>query len=251
MSDLPDDIQTVLAQFRDQVGQAPPAYQQMIASYLFPSDPSRLVQEAKAQVQVAAQAPQAPQVPQVKPAPASAQPVSAPTTVPTATASPSMAPTRSAGDAGYGQAPGLADAQPESPIIRTFPRLEALEGFQQIPSVLLYSFSANGYRPLRGLVVDVVQWGGKMVLIMLCKEVVLALTAEGTIENVPTKTPFAVPVDTDISNIVRPIVEDPTGAYEVIIPPTSIQRGSDGQPILRFRPLLGVRIVKATVWPPK
>lgn len=90
-----------------------------------------------------------------------------------------------------------------------------------------------------------------MVFVALSNVLVKALSADGTVESLPPKTPFAIPVDTDISNLVRPIVEDPTGAYETLIVVRSEDRGSDGVPMLRFRAFLGIRLLKSTVWPPK
>jgi hypothetical protein len=249
LEDLPPEVQDVLRQFKDQIGTAPEPFQRLIMTYLAPSraPAATAAPAAPGQVQapqpqvravqgqaVHAQAPQ-PQTPQAHAATAQAQ---AATSVPT--------------DGGYGQVPAAYQAGSEpSPVLRVFPKADVPEGFQPMPSVLLYSWAANGFRPLRCLVVDVAQWGAKMIFIAICKTPIKALSAEGTIEDLPPKTPFAIPVDTDISNLVRPIVEDPTGAYETLIVPRSEDRGADGQSMLRFRPFLGVRIVKSTVWPPK
>jgi len=261
LDDLPAEVQDILKQFKNQIGSAPEPFQRLIMTYLAPSEPkpeatpaptvevtqSQQVPAQQVQVQVQQVSAQVGAHGQV---PTESTRVFAPPTQPVQPR-PAQPAAQTAVAASYTQGlPAQSSAEP-SPILRVFPKADVPDGFQAMPSILLYSWSANGFRPLRSLIVDVMQWGSKMVFVAMSNAPIKALSADGTVEDLPPKTPFAIPVDTDISNLVRPIVEDPAGAYETLIVPRSEDRGSDGIPMLRFRAFLGVRLLKSTVWPPK
>lgn len=209
---LPEEIQGVLKGFKSQLSAAPPEIQQLVASFLF--------DQAASTVPVATPAPAA-ATPEATVAPV--MPTSAPT--PVAEAGPSV----------------------PSPVAHKFPKRDVPPEFQRLPPLLMYSAAANQYAPVRALAIDVLQWGSRPVIVVLCRDPMFVLNAAGEIVQVPPKTPFAIPAESDLGNFVRPLAEDPGGAYEIYFSPSSIARDDTGLQIVRYEIGIGARVPKAAV----
>jgi len=216
---LPEDIQGVLKGFKSQLSAAPPELQQLVASFLFG--------------QAAGQAP----APDTQAAAAPVTP--APPPAPTATPATPAAATEAA-------APQMG-AEIPSPIAHKFPKRDVPPEFQRLPPLLMYSAAANQYAPVRALAIDVLQWGSRPVIVVLCRDPMFVLNAAGEIVQVPPKTPFAIPAESDLGNFVRPLAEDPGGAYEIFFSPSSIARDDTGLQIVRYEIGIGARVPKAAV----
>lgn len=198
---LPEEIQGVLKGFKSQLSAAPPEVQQLVASFLFN--------------QAAPTAPAA---------------TFAPAATPEATVAPVM------------PVP-VAEAGPSvpSPVAHKFPKRDVPSEFQRLPPLLMYSAAANQYAPVRALAIDVLQWGSRPVIVVLCRDPMFVLNAAGEIVQVPPKTPFAIPAESDLGNFVRPLAEDPGGAYEIYFSPSSIARDDTGLQIVRYEIGIGAR----------
>jgi len=216
---LPEDIQGVLRGFKSQLSAAPPELQQLVASFLF----DRGAQPT-----------------QTAPAPDASVSASAPITeaVPAVPDATSQAATTTSQE---------QDVPLLSPIVRRFPKRNVPTGFQRLPPLLMYSAAANQYAPVQALAIDVLQWGSRPVIVVSCQDPMYVLNAAGEIVQVPPKTPFAIPAESDLGNFVRPLAEDPGGAYEIFFSPSSIARDDTGLQIVRYEIGIGARVPKAAV----
>lgn len=208
---LPDEVQGMLKSFKSQLSEAPPVLQAIISNFLFGSVPA---------------------------APMKTEETPKSAVDPMASTEPAP------------QAQTQAQ-ETESPVVRRFAEQRIPEGFQNLPSMMIYSSFANGFAPMRALAVDVLQWGSKPVIIARCSNPVKVLSAEGEIVEIPPKMVFAIPAESDLISFVRPLTEDPTNAYEIFFAPTCIEKDDSGSSIVRYKVALGTRVPKAAVWPPK
>lgn len=216
---LPPEIQAVLKGFKSQLSSAPVEIRDLVATYLFDRP--------------AAVAP---------PATTATTETDPGTQVTPETVTEPVAPSVSEPNA---QTSGSDLA---TPVVRKFQNRDVPAGFQRLPPLLMYSAQANKYAPMQALAIDVLQWGSRPVIVVLCKEPVFVLGASGEIVLAPPKTPFAIPAESDLGNFVRPLIEDPAGAYEIFFSPSSIVRDDSGLQIVRYDPIgIGARVPKATV----
>jgi hypothetical protein len=135
-----------------------------------------------------------------------------------------------------------------SHLRRKFPDAEVPYGFKDIPSIHIYSSEVNNYEPLQFVALDLLQFGSRPAVIAKSKRKVKTLAANGTIVEIPAKTPFGIIAEGDMVAIIKPIVEDPTGAIEYFVAPTCIQN-IEGIDVVRFRVLVGERFERAKLWP--
>lgn len=139
----------------------------------------------------------------------------------------------------------------EFPVVKKFADHSLPDGFRALPPVMIYTAAANDYAPVRALAVDVLQWGSKPVIIARSGDPIKVLTAEGTVVQIPPKMVFAIPAESDLVNLIRPLAEDPEGAYEIFFSPLCIEKDDIGASIVRYKIAIGVRVPKSAVWPPK
>lgn len=144
-------------------------------------------------------------------------------------------------------APTNAPTQPQSSAwFQVLPPMPPDEGnWESIPTTLLYSSEANGYRIVSGLVVAEVEWGGGIIAFMLLPRDPLRVRLnDGSFYDVPPHQAFvAIPAVAELAAVMAKFREDPEHALGVRFKPCAIKLLEDGRPTIHFE----VQVMKTPI----
>jgi len=117
-----------------------------------------------------------------------------------------------------------------------FANASAPDGFEQLPPSLVYSAEANDWQPVEGMAADVREWGGGVEMIVLRPKAAMRVRLyDGSIVEVPAKTPVAVPAVNELMGLLSAMQEHPKEGFACWFVPTARRRLENGRELVHYR----------------